>query len=325
MGIPWSINVPPEVITEYVGTRLGQYFTDGDVMLKTQLAARHLFREVYDLDCIHIWSDPPCYVGVAALGGEVVFPDDDQPMVGNQGRVIEDIAQLDHLAVPSPYECELMGLYVGIYRDMRHELGGGARVGLGSGQAGPISTAVLLRGNAFFEDLHLQPAVAHKLLDLTTALSIAFRRAVIEIIGAEPASVGLADDFAGCIAPRMWPEFVVPYWRRIYEAFGPRRRTLHSEVLQRGHLRFMPELDIAVFDPGMDQYLTVTMIREEVDTPFTWNIFTSRDMLQGTPAGIQARYRQAVADGAPMMTMELCRRVPPENVRAYLEVARSLE
>jgi uroporphyrinogen-III decarboxylase len=59
--------------------------------------------------------------------------------------------------------------------------------------------------------------------------------------------------------------------------------------------------------------------------PFDWHIKTVADMLQGTPASIQAAYRQAMADGAPEMTCELTVGTPPENIRAFIEVARSYE
>lgn len=324
MGVRWFISFPPEVLTEYAGTKLGQYFTDGEAMLQTQLTSRRMLKELYDLDCVGIRSDPPCYLGVASLGAHVIFPEDEQPMVRNQGRILPDTAEIERLRAPSPYDCELMQRYIAIHHFMCSQVPG-EQVGMGHGQAGPISTAVLLRGDAFFEDLYANPRAAHALLSLVTDLEIAFRRATREVSGAHPCGASVSDDFAGCISAPMWPEFVLPYWSRLLEAQGPGTRSLHSELLRREHLRFLPQLGFDVFDPGMDQYLTVKMIREEIDIPFTWNIFTSRDMLQGTPASIQAAYRQAVADGAPMMTVEVCRHTPRENIHAYLEVARALE
>ena len=53
-----------------------------------------------------------------------------------------------------------------------------------------------------------------------------------------------------------------------------------------------------------------------------WHIKTVSEMLQGTPERIRAAYRQAVEDGAPEMTAELTVGTPPENICAFIEVAR---
>lgn len=322
--IPWSLHFPAEVQTEYVGVRQGDYYQDPDVMLDTQLAAQEIIRERYGLEAVHPACAPPSYVGVAALGGELVFPEDDQPMLANQGQIITDESQLDELTVPDPATCPAMGRWVTMYHAMRARLPAGEPLGLGSGQQGPVTAAVLLSGTRFFAWVLDRPQVALKLLKLTTEMAIRYRRYANILSGVEPVDVGLCDDFAGCISPRLWPTFVLPYWERLYAALGTGRRYLHSELLHPGHLRFLKELDIAEYDPGTDQYLTVKGILQETDVPFTWNLFGSRDMMQGTPESIQAQYRQAVADGAPKMTAELCRGTPEANVRAYLAVAREL-
>ena len=44
-----------------------------------------------------------------------------------------------------------------------------------------------------------------------------------------------------------------------------------------------------------------------------------------TPEQIRATYRRMVAEGAQRMSVELCRGVPPENIRAFIDVAREFE
>ena len=322
--VPWSLHFPPEVQTEYVGVRQRDYYLDPLVMLDTQLAAREIVRQRYGLEAVHLSCAAPSYLGAAALGGELLFPEDDQPMLANQGQIITDPAQLDQVAVPDPATCPVMQRWVRMYATMRARLPAGEALGLSSGQQGPVTAAVLLAGSRFFEWVVQRPDAARRLLDLTTEMAIRYRRYALEVSGVTAQDVGLADDFAGCIAPRHWPAMVLPYWERIYTALGTGRRYLHSELLRPGHLRYLEPLGIAQYDPGMDQYLSVQAILAETPVPFTWNLFTSRDMMLGTPASIDALYRAAVADGAPKMTAELCRRTPDANIRAYLAVAREL-
>ena len=100
---------------------------------------------------------------------------------------------------------------------------------------------------------------------------------------------------------------------------------MHSELLRREHLKFLPELGVTAYDPGTNQYLTIADIKSEIDIRFSWNLKPSADMLQGTPDTIKAKYEQAVAEGAPEIATELCRGVPRENVRAFIEAARRFE
>ena len=43
----WWMLIEPEVATEYAGTRLGDYFTDPDIMLETEVRARKRFYELF--------------------------------------------------------------------------------------------------------------------------------------------------------------------------------------------------------------------------------------------------------------------------------------
>jgi len=323
-NISWRVAVPPEVSTEYAGTRLGAYYTDGETMLRTQLTARSKFQDMYGITPIGIGADTPAYLGVAVLGAELVFPEDDPPMVrGHPLRRVEDI---DRLKIPDRYyETEIAAPYLRIYEYIRSQVGD--RVHLGVGIEGPVTSAKLLRGQDFFLDLYDHPEAAHRLLDIVTESIIRFTRENRRIRGLseESGGTGIADDFSGLISPEMYAEFVAPYHRRIYDAFGEAPRSLHSELLRREHLRYLAELGVTHFDPGQDQYLTVRDIVESTDVPFTANVYTVRDMQQGTPESVAAVYRRAVEEGASSVMVELCRNTPPDNIRAFIEVAKEYE
>lgn len=322
--ISWRVAVPPEVSTEYAGTRLGAYYTDAETMLHTQLAARAKFEELYGIAPIGVGADTPAYLGVAALGAELVFPEDDPPMV--RGHPLRHAEEIDRLTIPRRYyETEAAAPYMRIYEQIRSEVGD--QVHLGVGIEGPVTSAKLLRGQDFFTDLYDRPEAAHRLLDIVTESIIRFTRENRRIRGLseEGGGTGIADDFSGLISPSMYEEFVVPYHRRIYDAFGETPRSLHSELLHREHLRYLAPLGVTHFDPGQDQYLTVQDIIEATDVPFTANIYTVREMQQGTPETVAAAYRHVVERGASSVMVELCRDTPPENIRAFIDVAREYE
>lgn len=320
--VPWSVGVPPEVTTEYVGVKLGEYYRDPEVMLRTQLEARELFYRLYGLPKGGVSPTYSSYVEASQFGVEVVFPEDNVPMV--RGPVMRDAKDVYRLKVVDPRRGGLMARAIKTYEYMRKEVGDSVPVGLG-GTEGPVTTAVVVRGQEFFVDIMLHPKEMHKLLQMVTELSLEIRRTIEEVTGERMKRTGIADDFSGLLSPEQYEEFAYPYQKMIYEEFGREGRSLHSELLRREHLKFLPMLGVTHYDPGCDQYLEVRDILEGAPgIPFSFNIRTV-EMLRGTPESIRAKYIKAVEEGAPEMYTELCRGVPRENVSAFVEVAREYE
>ena len=318
----WWLAIPEEVETEYAGVKLGQYYNDPEVMLQTQLKAQELFRQLYDFDKPGVGPAYSSYIEASMLGTEVIFPEDNVPMV--KGPVMKEAEEVNKLKILDPYKEGLMPRAIQTYRYMREKVGDNVPVGLG-GTEGPITTAVILRGQDFFMDLLLYPKEAHQLLALVTEASLMLRTVIEKVTGEPIRSTGICDDFSGLLSPDHYEEFALPYQKQIYEAFGHEGRVMHSELLRREHLKFLPELGVTAYDPGTNQYLTIADIKSEIDIRFSWNLKPSADMLQGTPDTIKAKYEQAVAEGAPEIATELCRGVPRENVRAFIEASRRFE
>jgi hypothetical protein len=326
-GVRWHLAVPPEVTTEYVGTTIGGYYQDAETMWRTQTEGRERFRRLYGVELGGPRSEPPAYAGAAALGAELRYPEDDAPQI--HGHPVTSADQVEALKLPGSYlETEAMRPFVEIRRWMEARTGDGRHVPIGAGIEGPITTAKLLRGQDFFLDVYENPRAAHRLLDLVTESCIRFSREVRVSNGGSPdrGGTGIADDFAGLLSPAMWPEFVVPYYRRIYEAFGEGSRGQHSELLRPGHLKFLLDLGVTSFDPGQDQYLTLAYIRQAAPgLPFTWNLKTVSEMREGTPDSIRQAYEAAVRGGAASIMAEICRATPEANIRAFVEIGREME
>ena len=321
--VKFWLAIPPEVMTEYAGTQVGRYYTDIDVMLETQRVAYDMFLDRYD------WKlpepgrvDAPAYVGATALGAKMYIPDNDQAMI--RGYPLTTPESLDLLELPNSY---FDTHWAGFYRDMRDEMqamvGDTKHVTMGHGQEGPVTTAKLLRGEDFLVDLHTDPARAHRVMDIATESFIQFGREIREV-NRQPLTggMGICDDFAGLISPAMWPEFVMPYLLRIYEAFEAEHRSLHSELLRVEHLPMLNDLGVTHFDPGQDQYLELKNILDTIDIPTSWNIPTVRVMLQSSASDVADAFHQAMETGATEIMVSVCPGTPPENVIAFLEAGR---
>jgi hypothetical protein len=336
-GIPWSILFSAEIMTEYVGTSLGAYHTDAETHLRTQQVYRERFQEMYGVSPAGGTSSPfspsegygvspSSYTGITALGATTVFPEDHMPMVSV--HPIQEPSQVYQVELPASYiDSPAMAPWVAMHGAIQERLGPDVKVRLGGGWQGPVTSAVLLRGQDFLLDLYEYPNEAHALLRLVSESIIQCETETRAYSGVDVAGgMSIHDDFAALISPAMFPEFVIPYWKQVYEAFGVGPRPWHSELLRREHLPLLAELCLTHLNFGEDQYLTVTDVVETTDVPFEWNVRTVKHMLQGTPGTIRRAYEEAIADGAPKMTTDLCARgIPPDNIRAYIEVAREHE
>lgn len=324
--VPWHVAIPSEVIAEYAEVKLGAYYNDPETMLKTQLKAKEIFRELYGISSSVGGIDMSAYFNASIWGLEVVFPENEVPMP--KGPVINNIRQVDNLRPPDDLmNSGLMPKYIKFREYMKRELKWEEkpRAG-GSGTQGPFTTAVLLRGGDLFADLYEHPDKVHRLLELITENSINLMQTFARMSNITSIeSVGMTDDFSGLLTPAQYREFVLPYNRIIYEKFGKKGRSMHSELLRRDHLKFLSELGITSFDPGNDQYLTIEDIKSEISIPFTWNIKPFAYLLLGTPKSIRKVYKEDIDKGAPIIMTELCRGIPRENVAAFIAVAREYE
>lgn len=322
-GVKWRIYVPAEVITEYAGVKLREYYTNPEIMLRSQLKVRDIFNKIYGLpDAVTVSPDYGSYVEASMLGLKIIFPEDGVPWP--EGPILKSIKDVNKLKILNPYKEGLMSRAIQTYYYMKEKVGKRINIELG-GTEGPITTAVLLRGQEFFVDLYLYPKKVHKLLEIVTEVSLMLREVIEKVTGEPIRSTGIADDYSGMLSPDQYIEFAFPYQKEIYNVFGKEERIFHCELLRKEHLKFLSQLGVTFYDPGGDQYLTIKDIKEEIDIPFSWNIKAFHTLLYGTPESIKREYRQAVADGAPWIVTELVRKIPPENIRAFIEVAKEYE
>ena len=256
--IPWSLAIPVEVRCEYAQTNQGDYYNDIETCLHTERVFPDLFEQATGYrppSNLHV--PVSAYEGVAALGGELVFPAAHQPMIRNQGRILQTPEDIEALSVPDPWQSERFQAHLELWHALRSWFPNES-VGLSAGQQGPVTTAVLLQGSGFFLDCLLCPIRAHRLLSVCTDTYVAFVQAVQQATRAPwGGGVGIADDHAGNLSPSMWDEFVLPYYERIYAGLGATNRSMHTELVRREHLHLLGQLALDHINFGENQYMTL--------------------------------------------------------------------
>lgn len=92
---------------------------------------------------------------------------------------------------------------------------------------GPIPSAFALAGENLFVWMLTEPERAHRLMEIVTQSHLRCIRFFDEMLGRDlEHSVGMGADAAEMLSPETFREFVVPYYRRVWEEY-PGPRSLH--------------------------------------------------------------------------------------------------
>ena len=320
----FELSVSTEAITEVAGIPLRPFLQDPEVMARACAKADTHFSSKYGLRVaphvpLHGWWS------LALLGIEIEWPEDAWPHPVTRLSCAADVANL-RLPQPDCFAGSELEPVVRYDQAVQRMTGNDSH--LHDGMAlGPVTCARTLRGDDFFLDLYEAPEQAHRLLAFATDLHLAFQAAQRAYTGGtSPDWMHIADDFAGMISPAMWPEFVLPYWKRIFEergvALGCRMRMLHSELMGPAHQELaVAHLPITCIECGEDPHVTLADMNA-LELEYWWHI-KALQMLNGTPAGIRTACLEAAHAGAPMIRSQIGhRQVPHDNICAFLDVKR---
>lgn len=225
------------------------------------------------------------YPHIASLGAKIEFPFDGEP---KPFPLIKNIEDIDKLKEPEDYlSAPLIQKKLKTLSELKKIVPETPNT-IGHLFEGPITTAVLLMGQDFFMLVYDNPKKAHKLLEFCLRSALNYTKCILNYFGEElkEGPKGIPDDFAGLLPPKLFPEFVLPYWEKMYEGLKATERYLHSELLREEHLKFLKDAKIDVFDPSANQYLNGEILSQKCPCKFTlriqsWEIFNlSEDELE---------------------------------------------
>lgn len=218
------------------GAPIGDYFENPRTQLEQQLlnhkwVVEHMVDDrVVDTERVTVSPDlQDVRGGYFAIG--TVWTDGVGPMAA---PLLETPADVDALEVPEP-TANLYGQRIRWYHAMR-EMAGEYEVTLNgrplevhptvSGLGGPFPDAYALARDRLLYWMHEAPEAVHALMAKVTEAFISYTRYCRTLTGASMANLGMGADAAEMLSPAMFREFVLPYYRRCYEAF-PGARGLH--------------------------------------------------------------------------------------------------
>jgi len=203
----------------------------------------------------------------------------------------------------------------------------------GGGTDGPFTVACALRGPAeLCLDMVADPDFYHALMDLIVEATIARIRAFRERLGQEVESRawGFADDSVQLVSEATYRELILPYHRRLVEAFGPDGPNSIHLCGDATHLfrTIRDELHVMSFDTGFP--VDHGRLRRELGPEVTLYGGPHVEILRaGTPDAVRAETKRilesGVMDGGKFVLREgnnLAPGTPPRNVAAMYEACR---
>jgi len=299
----WSAN--------FIGHTYRDYYLDGDVLVKAQLAVTRAF----NIDQISAISDPWREASAYGMGFE--YPPDG---VGKPKDVL--IKTLDDISLVKPLDivnAERTKQRIESVRKMAGQMGQTHSV-LGWVE-GPIAEYGDLRGvESAMMDLIDKPEMFVKAGEMIVQNAIAFAVAQVEA-GAD--MIGVGDSAASLITPDMYAELVLPLEKKLIDAIHKAGAAVKLHVCGNisNIVQFMPQSGADIID--VDWMVPLARARELVGPEVTLcgNFNPAGALFEGSPEEVADAAReclQAVPDRFILMPgCEVPPATPEQNIRAF--------
>lgn len=321
----YYVGIAHEGLAWILGERFKEMYLSPEVAARCYSEGVRMARERYG-DFVHVPSPmtpPISYIHLTTLGAILQFPQEDgEPNVRPAGFSSLDEA-IEAVERPVNFaDCEWVKDRIEFARRMEKILG--CRVRAHLGVEGPITTAVLLYGMRFYAELIEEPERSKRLLKAITDSIVNFIKFTrrLEGLPERSSSHGICDDLSSLIGPRLWGKFVLPFWDRIYDAFGAQRRYLHCENLSEGHLPLLNRIGLSEFDPSHAPKLHPSMLKRHLKMPWRWRV-QHVHVNEGFDR-MKEVMEEAVENGASVLSFYIADGISPEHVRFFVRTAEGL-
>ena len=299
-----------------------RFHTDAAVLARTVIDVAREF----GIDGVYVSSDN--WIIHEALGGGVVFPDDDEPWGANM-PLLKDRDALRHLHVPDPEKDGRMPLMLDAARrvveEVGHELFVEANI-----DSGPFQLFLTLRGS---EDGCLEavqePEKTREFMEFATETLIAYGRAMA---GTGVHAIQFGESSASLVSPALYRDLILSYDQRVIAALQQEGVAVFLHVCGRSsHLNQLlaaSGADCLEVDSPVDLEELFTSvgpkmaIRGNVDTILLQNgpveeIAEAARVCLSKAAKPDRRFILSPGCGVPKYT-------PPEHVRTLVAVAEEV-
>jgi uroporphyrinogen-III decarboxylase len=286
--VPVAMIVDSPWLPGYAGIDTLTYFLRLDEWLRINLGLLDRFPDVAWVP--GFWIEYGMATEPSAFGARIVWHHDRPPSIE---PVRGGLTALADIEPPDPQQHGLMPLILHQYADVeRRLLPEGMNIKMVAAR-GPLAVASWLLGvTDLMIALKTQPEDTSQLLDMLTTTAITWLRAQLGVLHA-PEGILVLDDIVGMLSPKMFEQFVRPYFSRIFASFEGLIRVFHNDTPCAHLVAPMSTLGFDVFN--FSHELDIATVQAKMPgVALMGNVPPLNVMVRGTPEQAQAWAHECV-------------------------------
>jgi len=310
-------------IPGWYGTSNIDFYASDEIWLKSNLKAINTFPGVWFLPSF--WSEYGMCTEPSAFGSRMVFLEKNLP---HAERILSGIEAVDSLPQPNVKTDGLLPFMISRLRNTQEAIIRADHQIRFAVARGPLNIASFLMGTTeFMMALAMDPDGSHKLLKKITDFIcdwVAWQKECFPSID----GVLILDDIIGFVGEVEFEEFVLPYFKRIFESANVKVRFLHNDAEGLITARYLNKMGVNMFNFSF--YHSMGEIRELAgpEVVLLGNI-PPRDVLAaGTPEQVDAAVAKAFGEikNHDRIVWSVGGGMPPEvhnvNIEAFINAVK---
>lgn len=245
--VPLALIIDSPWMPGYLGINHLDYYLSPEIWFNSNLRIMEEFPEVIFFPSW--WIEYGMAAEPSALGAKICFWPDQPPGIIPVLFRTEDVERLPPVSVQSD---GFAALILQRYRMQKQRVFDAGYTIPAVAARGPLCTAAFSRGlNELLMDMVESPRAVHKLLELTTSLTIDWLKAQAEAIGETVEGILVLDDIVGLLSRKHYLEFAHFYLRQIFDAFpGEWVKVYHNDANLKPMLEDLAEAGFDVLNWG---------------------------------------------------------------------------
>jgi len=258
--VPLALIIDSPWMPGYLGISHFDYYLDPEIWFTSNLRVVQEFPGIIFIPSW--WVEYGMAAEPSALGAKITFWPDQPPGISPGLLHIEDVDRLPPVNIQND---GFMGLTLEHYRrQKRRVFEAGYTIPMVAAR-GPLCTAAFLRGlNDLMIDLTENPEQVHKLLEITTRLTVDWLKAQAEAIGDSVEGILVLDDIVGFLSRRHYLEFAHPYLQQVFRSFPSEWvKVYHNDANIKPILGDLPDAGFDVLNWGKN--LDIAEVREKTN------------------------------------------------------------
>ncbi len=325
--IPVALIIDSPWIPGYLGINHLDYYLDPDVWFNSNLRIMEEFPEVTFFPSW--WVEFGMAAEPSALGARIRFWANQPPGISPSLLRIEDVEHLQPADVQSD---GFAALALRRYLTVKQKVFDAGYIIPAVAARGPLCTAAFCRGvDDFLMDIVENPEAVHKLLEMTTRLTVDWLKAQAEAVGETVEGILVLDDIVGFLSRKHYLEFAHPYLRQVFEAFPHEWvKVYHNDANIKPMLEDLAETGFDVLNWGKNLDLTEVSSRIGNRVCLMGNVNPLEIGTRGTPEEVKGATLEVLSkSGGKGIILSLGGGVSPgmpgPNIRAMIDGLRQFQ